>query len=207
MTISDVLSRISEIQGRFGVSTSGFRLGPDAGRLSEIALAESLPIVQANVGSGDVASQLAFQRSGLGLSTASPMQMVDPVGSGRVSSLFGPRSDPFTGETRQHKGIDVAAPTGTPIVASAPGTVTWAGERGSYGELVIVDHGGGVESRYAHQAWIDVAVGDEVAAGEVIGAVGSTGRSTGPHLHYEIRVNGEAVDPRPWFAAAIGRSA
>lgn len=114
-----------------------------------------------------------------------------------VTSSFGPRTHPITGAKRLHAGIDLGAPTGTPIGAAAAGTVTFAGERGGYGNLVIVDHGNGTETRYAHQDTLGVRAGQVVEAGEPLGTVGSTGQSTGPHLHFEYRRNGEPVDPRP----------
>ena len=97
---------------------------------------------------------------------------------GPIVSGFGERSDPFTGEIRMHQGIDIDAPAGSPIWAVTDGVVTFAGERGGFGKLVIVDHGDGVETYYAHQQRIDVSVGDEITAGHQLGLVGSTGRST-----------------------------
>lgn len=114
-----------------------------------------------------------------------------------VSSPFGPRVHPITGRQRLHAGVDLAAPTGTAIGAAAAGTVTFAGVRGGYGNLVIVDHGDGTETRYAHQHTIGVRAGQRVAPGDVLGTVGSTGASTGPHLHFEFRRDGQPVDPAP----------
>lgn len=119
---------------------------------------------------------------------------------GRVSSEFGMRTHPVTGVRKSHTGIDFAAPTGTPIEAAAAGTVTFAGVRGGYGNLVIVDHGDGTETRYAHQHRIDVGVGQQVQRGQQLGTVGSTGMSTGPHLHFEVRRDGTPIDPRPWLS-------
>lgn len=93
--------------------------------------------------------------------------------------------------------MDLAAPAGTPIVAAGGGTVTFAGPRGGYGNVVILDHGDGTETRYAHQQRLDVTVGQQVTGGQQIGTVGSTGNSTGPHLHFEVRRNGQPVDPAP----------
>lgn len=128
-------------------------------------------------------------------SPASGAPMTVPA-SGRVSSEYGPRVHPITGQHRPHTGIDVAAPTGTPVRAAAAGTVTFAGSRGGYGNLVIVDHGGGRETYYAHNSANHVAVGDRVVSGQDIAAVGATGMATGPHLHFEVRVDGEPVEPR-----------
>ena len=122
------------------------------------------------------------------------LRAIFPV-EGRVSSRFGHRSDPFSGERKAHKGVDIAAAAGTPIQAVRAGTVTFSGDRGGYGNVVIVDHGDGLETRYAHCASLDVQVGQTVQAGSSIATVGSTGRSTGPHLHFEVRKDGQAVDP------------
>lgn len=113
----------------------------------------------------------------------------------RVSSPFGHRVHPITGAWRLHAGIDLAAPTGQPVFAAATGRVAFAGRRGGYGALVVVAHACGFETRYAHLSEIDVAVGDVVATGARLGAVGETGRTTGPHLHYEIRVEGRPINP------------
>jgi len=114
---------------------------------------------------------------------------------GRLTSGFGHRHDPFDAGRRSHHGIDLAAEEGTPILAPAGGVVTRAEEAGGYGLLVEIDHGDGIVTRYAHQSVIDVAVGDTLSAGDRLGAVGSTGRSTGPHLHMEVRRHGRPVDP------------
>lgn len=119
-----------------------------------------------------------------------------PVASRVVTSGFGLRRDPLHGGLRSHAGIDLAAPEGAPVVATADGTVSAANWAGGYGLLVAVEHGGGRDTRYAHLSRLNVAVGQRVRKGDVIGFVGSTGRSTGPHLHYETRVNGQALDPR-----------
>jgi murein DD-endopeptidase MepM/ murein hydrolase activator NlpD len=113
----------------------------------------------------------------------------------RLSSAFGLRADPITGEERHHNGLDIAAPEGTPIQSIEDGVVTFAGERGSYGNLVVVQHSDGRESRYAHCSEMWVEPGARVRAGEDIAAVGSTGRSTGPHLHIELLENGVHVNP------------
>ena len=118
-----------------------------------------------------------------------------PVEDGVVTSQFGKRSDPFHGKLRNHKGLDIAAPRGTPIQSIQSGTVVSAGKRGGYGNVVVLEHGDGTTSLYAHCDELKVAKGDRVGRGDVIATVGSTGRSTGPHLHLEVHRNGEAVDP------------
>ena len=119
-----------------------------------------------------------------------------PSAAGLIWPVQAPITSPFGWRWgRMHEGIDLGAAFGTPIVAAAPGTVIYAGWLGGYGNLTVIDHGGGLATAYGHQSRIDVAVGQQVAQGQVIGAVGSTGHSTGPHLHFEVRVNGQAVDP------------
>ena len=123
------------------------------------------------------------------------------VGEIELSSGFGVRNDPFLGRPAMHTGLDFRASTGDPVRATADGRVTSAGWAGGYGRMVEIDHGNGLATRYGHMSQIDVKVGDIVKTGEVVGEVGSTGRSTGPHLHYETRSNGEAVDPQRFLRA------
>jgi murein DD-endopeptidase MepM/ murein hydrolase activator NlpD len=120
--------------------------------------------------------------------------------AGTLESGFGGRRNPFGGSSLEfHSGQDIEAPSGTPIAAAASGTVTYAGWMNGYGNLVIVDHGGGLTTRYGHQSRIEVKVGQSVTRGQLLGLVGSTGRSTGPHLHYEVRINDHPVDPRQYL--------
>jgi murein DD-endopeptidase MepM/ murein hydrolase activator NlpD len=123
------------------------------------------------------------------------------VGEIELSSGFGVRNDPFVGRPAMHTGLDFRASTGDPVRATANGRVTNAGWSGGYGRMVEIDHGNGLSTRYGHMSQIDVKVGDIVKTGDVVGEVGSTGRSTGPHLHYETRINGEAVDPQRFLRA------
>ena len=118
-----------------------------------------------------------------------------------LTSPFGVRMDPFLHEAAMHTGLDFRGTIGEPIHATAAGTVTNAGWSGGYGKMVEIDHGNGLATRYGHLSEIDVAVGDKVRIGQVIGRLGSTGRSTGPHLHYETRIDGEAVDPEKFLSA------
>ena len=118
-----------------------------------------------------------------------------PLPGAGITSSFGGRINPVTGQWAPHAGIDLAAAQGRPVAVSGAGTVTRAGWLGNYGIVVIVDHGGGVETRYAHLSALAVTAGSQVGQGQIIGYVGSTGRSTGPHLHYEVRRGGRAVDP------------
>lgn len=115
--------------------------------------------------------------------------------AGRLTSRFGMRAHPILGGYRQHSGVDLAAPTGSPVLATAAGTVTYADWRSGYGLLVVVEHGGGLQTRFAHLSRIVVGTGQRVASGQLVGLVGATGRATGAHLHYEVRRNGRAIDP------------
>ncbi|WP_298252276.1 peptidoglycan DD-metalloendopeptidase family protein [Bradyrhizobium sp.] len=125
------------------------------------------------------------------------------VGEVEFTSGFGIRADPFLGRPAMHTGLDFRASTGDPVRVTANGKVASAGWAGGYGRMVEVDHGNGLSTRYGHLSEIDVKVGDVVKIGQVIGLVGSTGRSTGPHLHYETRIDGEAVDPQRFLRAGI----
>ncbi len=117
-----------------------------------------------------------------------------------VTSEFGYRRDPFTGERKGHSGMDLAVPTGTSVRAALPGTVTVSTyNRGGYGYYVMIDHGSGLSTLYGHNSQLLVRVGQTVEAGDVIALSGSTGRSTGPHLHFEVRINGERTNPRSYL--------
>ncbi len=123
-----------------------------------------------------------------------------PVKTGAFTSGYGVRSDPFQGRAAMHAGIDLSGPVGTPIYATADGTVAAAGwSSGGYGNLVKIDHGRGIETRYAHLASIAIQPGQHITRGQMIGSMGSTGRSTGSHLHYEVRIDDRAVNPIPFM--------
>ena len=121
-----------------------------------------------------------------------------PISSGWLSSYYGVRKDPFSGKPTMHKGLDFAGKEGDPVIATAAGLVTWAGERSGYGYMIEIDHGNGLVSRYGHNALLDVEMGDVVTKGQVIANMGSTGRSTGVHVHYEVLRNGKQIDPLPF---------
>ena len=150
-----------------------------------------------------------FERLGLSLARMSALErsldavpQVLPARAPMVTSSFGYRRDPFTGRGAMHSGLDFKGPLGSPIYAAAKGVVTFVGRKAGYGNVVEVSHGNGLMTRYAHMSRFATTVGTRVAAGDIIGAIGSTGRSTGPHLHFEVRINDRAVDPRPFLKAA-----
>jgi len=115
--------------------------------------------------------------------------------NGYISSFFGGRPDPFSGHSARHTGIDIAAPTGTPVTAVAEGMVTFAGQRSGYGDVIEIDHGNGYMTRYAHNSKLVATVGQRVHVGDVIAKAGSTGRSTGSHVHFEVWYHDRVVNP------------
>ncbi|MBV8722831.1 MAG: peptidoglycan DD-metalloendopeptidase family protein [Candidatus Eremiobacteraeota bacterium] len=145
--------------------------------------------------------ELEAQRRAAGISggvesAGGPGSFSWPV-TGTITSPFGWRSNPFGGSPEFHQGLDIAAPTGTTVAAAAGGTVIMAQWYGGYGNYILIDHGGGYSTGYGHLSAIYVSSGQTVTRGQAIGAVGSTGQSTGPHLHFEVRINGKPVDPAP----------
>ncbi|WP_292635339.1 M23 family metallopeptidase [Novosphingobium sp.] len=150
-----------------------------------------------------------FQRLGLSLARMDALEnglasipQVSPAHVAYVSSSYGYRSDPFTGGAAFHAGLDFPGPMGSPIYAAAKGKVTFVGQRQGYGNCIEISHGNGLMTRYGHLSGFGVRAGQEVEGGARIAAMGSTGRSTGPHLHFEVRVNERPVNPRPFLEAA-----
>ncbi len=150
-----------------------------------------------------------FERLGLSLARMAVLEraldgipQVVPASIRNITSGFGYRRDPFNGRGAMHAGIDFKGAVGSPIFAAADGRVTFAGRKSGYGQAIEITHGNGMLTRYAHLSRIGVRVGQQVAAGTTIGGLGSTGRSTGPHLHFEVRINDRAVNPRPFLEAA-----
>ncbi|WP_459789010.1 peptidoglycan DD-metalloendopeptidase family protein [Alteriqipengyuania sp. 357] len=150
-----------------------------------------------------------FERLGLSLSRMATLEasldgvpQVRPTDVAAANSSYGYRRDPFTGRAAMHTGLDFPGPMGAPIYATAHGKITFVGRRGGYGNVVEISHGQGLLTRYAHMSRFDAKVGQRVEAGDIVGAIGSTGRSTGPHLHFEVRVNGTAVNPRTFLELA-----
>jgi len=187
-------------------------LGLDVGKIAPApARATGGPFVPVNaLGSGSAFDRQLYRiRQARGhverlSKTLSAVPIRKPMtGELESTSGFGMRTDPFVRSLAMHTGLDFRAETGEPARATAAGTVTMAGWNGGYGRMVEVDHGNGFATRYAHLSAIDVEVGQSVRIGQIVGKVGSTGRSTGPHLHYETRVDGEAVDPQKFLRAGV----
>lgn len=129
-----------------------------------------------------------------------------PSESGWISSQFGVRVDPFHGRSQHHNGIDLAGKEGSEVLAAASGVVTWAADRAGYGQLVEINHGNGYTTRYGHNEKILVKVGQPVRKGQALALMGSTGRSTGPHIHFEVWRHGRAVDPLPYMQGQVQAS-
>jgi len=201
--ILEAISRIDSLCASVGIRVPA---GADFGSTLDRALVDAAASGQSAPASTDgslSAPTACAQASGSvtpGLAAARGSLTVPATGP--VTSPFGPRTDPITGKSEFHEGIDLGAPYGAPIRAAAAGVVTFAGQMQGYGNIVIVQHPGGMETRYAHQSAMRVTKGQPVAAGEVIGAVGATGEATGPHLHFEVRLGGEPVDPAPYLGLA-----
>ena len=150
-----------------------------------------------------------FERLGLSLERMEALErglegipQVLPASLSMISSGFGYRHDPFNGHAAMHAGLDFRGPIGSPIYAAANGKISFAGVKSGYGNVIEISHGNGLVTRYAHMSAFRARPGQDVEAGDIIGAIGSTGRSTGPHLHFEVRINGRAVNPRPFLEAA-----
>lgn len=152
-----------------------------------------------------------FERLGLSLARMTalerglnsiPQTMPASLSATKLSSGFGYRRDPFNGRGAMHSGMDFKGPVGSPIYAAAQGTVSFVGWKSGYGKVVEIDHGSGIMTRYAHLSGFHAKEGQQVASGAHIGALGNTGRSTGPHLHFEVRINNRAVNPRPFLERA-----
>lgn len=150
-----------------------------------------------------------FERLGASLARMDALEnglasipQVSPAHVAYVSSSFGYRSDPFTGGAAFHAGLDFPGPMGSAIFAAAKGVVSFVGQKQGYGNCIEISHGNGLMTRYAHLSGFRAQVGQDVTAGTVIGAMGSTGRSTGPHLHFEVRINDRPMNPRPFLEAA-----
>lgn len=186
------------------------KLGLDPSSMLRTATRDAMggPLEELVTGSdGDVDPR--FERLGLSMARMSALErgldgvpQFAPARRDLISSGFGFRRDPFTGRSAMHKGLDFKGATGTPIYAAAKGKVSFVGRKSGYGKTVEITHGNGLLTRYAHMSKFAARVGETVTPGQTIGAIGSTGRSTGPHLHFEVRVAGRAVNPRTFLERA-----
>jgi murein DD-endopeptidase MepM/ murein hydrolase activator NlpD len=195
------------------VALAGFASAPAFANSSNADIAAPLRAAQAAkqsaLGSGDAEFRQLFSSwrsmdSGVRFATPASTHAVSipslmPVDGVHLTSSFGMRWHPILGGRHQHKGIDLAGPIGTPVHATADGVVGRADWFSGYGLYVALEHGGSLETRYGHMSRLNVAAGQQVHKGDVIGYIGTTGRSTGPHLHYEVRIAGEAVNPIPYL--------
>lgn len=170
--------------------------------------AQGGPLISLGLHRGDPLDQ-RFERLGLSLARMNALErglagipQVLPASLEFISSGFGYRADPFTGGAAFHAGLDFRGPIGTPIFAAAKGRVSFVGVKQGYGNCIEIDHGNGLMTRYAHMSRFVARPGQMVEAGASIGAIGSTGRSTGPHLHFEVRIHDRPVNPRPFLEAA-----
>lgn len=203
-TVGERLSKLAGLNPKeFMFDQAPARGGPatvaEAKPLSFTELTEQLDALGGNL--DDRSDKLGALESRLFLDYAKKQFVPSslPVDNNWFSSNFGWRIDPFTGLSTFHEGIDFMSRSGRPIRAAAAGVVVYSDRHPQYGNMVEIDHGNGHVSRYAHASKLDVKVGDVVVSGQKIAAVGSTGRSTGPHLHFEVRVRGAAVDPNKFL--------
>lgn len=181
------------------VTASGAYRGGDAAGSGIRADLFADALADAVARSGGIGLAAQIERS-LGASPPGPALLPPPVSPSpgfprQLTSPFGLRADPFTGEPAFHEGVDLGASEGTPVLAAAAGVVRSAGPRPGYGNTVEIDHGGGLTTLYAHASHVLVHQGDEVGPGQPVARVGHTGRSTGPHLHFEVRLSGRPLDP------------
>jgi murein DD-endopeptidase MepM/ murein hydrolase activator NlpD len=172
------------------------------GPYGDVTAADIAPAVQAPSDAGFSSLFSSWKRMDNVAQTSVYIPSGRPVAKLSLTSNFGVRSDPFNGSSRMHKGIDIPGPVGTPVYATADGIVNRAEWASGYGNLVAISHGNGMETRYGHMSKLIVAPNTRVHRGQLIGLMGSTGRSTGSHLHYEVRVAGNAINPLPFVAGA-----
>jgi murein DD-endopeptidase MepM/ murein hydrolase activator NlpD len=194
--------------GRATDTIRGLGLNPNAILASARTGAEGGPLLRLST-SRDGSLDPRFQRLGASLSRMdalmsglASMPQVQPAHVAYVSSSFGYRADPFNGGAAFHAGLDFPGPLGSPIYAAARGVVTFVGQKQGYGNCIEISHGNGLMTRYGHLSGFAARIGQKVEPGARIAAMGSTGRSTGPHLHFEVRINDRPVNPRPFLEAA-----
>lgn len=188
----------SEVSSRYGI---GQRVGAHSGLVAEGRL---VPTLRESVDQYNYLKSISFAhtlRSRPRLDPANVVPNLWPV-NGPLMSHFGMRMDPFSGQGGFHPGVDIYANIGTPVRAPADGTIIQAGWNGGYGMSVIIDHENGMQTLFGHLSRVSLRVGQEIRRGDVLGLTGSTGRSTGPHLHYEVHVNGAPVNPHRYLRQA-----
>ena len=186
--------RLAGILGRFGLHIPGGAGQEETGTGGPFLPIGNVVFVEKSDSTGKALEKIRLIReSAAGLPLEKPLQESGQAGG--ISSNFGYRVDPFLRKPAMHSGVDFSASFGTPVEATADGVVVHAGFKGGYGRMVEIRHDQGFTTRYAHLSAISVKEGEQVAAGTIIGHVGSSGRSTGPHLHYETRRGGKALDP------------
>lgn len=200
-----------------GGRTDSTKAGLSGKRFSANSAVSGQVREQGGVGGGEPRKAAVISLSGKLENKADSLSLIDfvdqqidrvrsyPLGSpvvGNVTSDFGKRRSPFTGRPDFHSGVDISIDRSTPVKAVADGVVIMSGYKGAYGKVVVVDHGNGFETVYGHLSQISAKPGEKVCRGEIVGNVGSTGRSTGPHLHFEVRKNGEPQNPIPYMELA-----
>ena len=229
MVVTKFFAKFRAVTGVFAVASLSIAAHPAMANSSAAAADISAPLRAAQSANQSVtggedeqfrqifSSWQNFEETGLAVSKAKPaiaggiapvsIPSRNPLAKEVMTSGFGMRDHPVIGGRRAHKGVDLAAPIGTPVYAPADGVVSRASWFSSYGLYVSLEHGAEMQTRYGHLSRLNVAEGQTVHKGDVIGFVGSTGRSTGPHLHYEVRVDGEAVNPVPYMQSGLAAKA
>jgi murein DD-endopeptidase MepM/ murein hydrolase activator NlpD len=198
------LDTLSRMLGKAGLNFDRLvaEAGPASAALSEGSGGPLVPAAGRGVGRAtERAAAAELDRVRRMQSVLVAMPLAAPMAEYKLNSGFGYRRDPFRRRGAIHTGLDFGGPRNAPVHVTAPGKVVEAGRSGAYGIMVVVHHGMGIETRYAHLSRASVRVGDKVATGKVVGLMGRTGRATGPHLHYEIRVDGRPLNPKPFIEA------
>lgn len=188
------MAKIMSENGGIGIADTILRQLREKASTQSAALERAVAAVQAVKQEATAAPPATMPSAVLQAEVSQREAAVLPL-QGRITSDFGWRSDPLHGQQRQHHGVDIAAPSGTPIGATRAGKVVFAGRRGGYGNTIIIEQADGKQTLYGHAEQLLAKVGEQVTAGQVIATVGSTGRSTGPHVHFEVRENGQPVNP------------
>lgn len=209
--VASLGSLASEVSSLYGLKADPILSGPDSKMLKDAQVVSSLDQFyalknSALSGATTVGITLGLNRNATTADwlRANAAPNLWPV-EGAITGSFGERIDPFNGEGAFHSGVDISSSFGTPVIAPADGVVTFADFLGGYGRAIIVDHGHGISTRYGHLANFAVIAGQEIHRGDTIGYVGLSGRSTGPHLHYEVRINDTPVNPHKYLRLTVAR--